>query len=375
MRRLALVLAVFCGCASTRPPSTEAPQSASAEVLATFVDDARAGRFGRLDHVIVGQHGRTLVDAEIPVAETGDAPGSVDDAIYDYDDPRWHPYYAGTDLHTMQSMTKSVVSMLVGAAIEDSLIPGTQTPVTHWFPVSESTDARWARATLEDLLTMRSGIDWNESLPYTDPENTCIALEASDDWVGFVLRRPMREEPGTRFDYNSGVSVLLGKILRQSTGEDVPDYARRRLFEPLGIKEFYWKQTPRGETDTEGGLYLSTADQARLAQLMLRRGEWDGVQLIESAWVDASTRPIVDEINPDANTGTGYGYQWWVPSHAPGERFIYAASGYGGQFMIVVPELDAVVVLNAWNHRKTPELSAPAAVVERILPALADSAG
>lgn len=341
----------------------------------TYVADARAGRFGQLDHVIVAQHGKTLVDVAFRRAEHAAEAGSFEDAVYNYDDSRWHPYYAGSDLHTMQSMTKSVVSMLVGAAIDDGFIPSTETLVTQWFASSAPTDARWTRASLEDLLTMRSGIDWNESLPYTDPNNTCIALEASDDWVGFVLARPMREEPGTRFDYNSGVSVLLGKILREATGETVTDYAARRLFEPLGIDDFYWKQTPRGETDTEGGLYLRPADQARLAQLMLQRGEWEGKPLLPSAWVDTSTQPIIDEVNPDADTGTGYGYQWWVPSHAEGERFIYAASGYGGQFMIVIPELDAVVVLNAWNHRKSPELSAPAAVVDRVLPALTDSSG
>ena len=366
-----------CGCATTQPPAPTAPTPAAASLpaLEAYAADARAGRFGRLDHLIVLQHGETLIDVAFDSAPRQDPTTPFDQAIYDYDDSRWHPYYAATDLHTMQSMTKSVVSMLIGAAIDDGLISDTKAPVTRWFPATPDTDERWTRATLDDLLTMRSGIDWNESLPYTDPNNTCIALEASDDWVGFVLDRSMREEPGTRFDYNSGVSVLLGKILRESTGQAVTEYAASRLFEPLGIEEFYWKQTPGDETDTEGGLYLRASDQARLAQLMLQRGVWNGETLLTDAWVDASVQPIVHEVNPDVNTGTGYGYQWWVPSHAPGERFIYAASGYGGQFMIIVPDLDAVVVLNAWNHRATPELSAPAAVVERILPALEEASG
>lgn len=232
-------------------------------------------------------------------------------------------------------------------------------------------DLRRRAMTLEDLLTMRSGIDWNEMISYDDETNSCTQLEASDAWIRFVLDRPMREDPGTRFDYNSGVSVLLGKIVRVATGQRIDAYAREKLFEPLGISDFYWKETPDGEIDTEGGLYLSAPDLARVAQLFLRKGMWNGQQIVSPAWVEASVTPHVADVNPDnPRDNRGYGYQWWIPEHRDGKAVRYQGSGYGGQFPIVVPELDLVIVFNAWNIHDRPERSTQMAVRDVILPAV-----
>ena len=232
-------------------------------------------------------------------------------------------------------------------------------------------DPRKRAMTLQDMLTMRSGIDWNEMISYDSDQNSCIQLEASDEWIRFVLERPMREEPGTYFDYNSGVSVLLGKIVDVVTGKRIDKYAEEKLFKPLGITEYYWKVTPDDEIDTEGGLYLEPHDLARIAYLFLRKGNWNGVQVVSEEWVEASTAPVVADVRPDnGRPDQGYGYQWWVPRHEDGKSIVYQGSGYGGQFPIVVPHLDLVIVFNAWNIHERTEKNTQAAVRNIIIPAV-----
>jgi CubicO group peptidase (beta-lactamase class C family) len=231
------------------------------------------------------------------------------------------------------------------------------------------TDDRKAATTIEDFLTMRSGISWVTEGGYDDTEHSTVKLEASDDWIRFVLERPTDADPGTVYEYNDGVSVLLGKILREATGQRADDWARENLFEPIGIDEFYWKITPDGEADTEGGLYLSTHDLARIGYLFLRGGEWEGRQVISREWVETSTSPVVPGVEEDG-TGPGYGYQWWVPVHEDGQTRIFNGNGYGGQFLFVMPEEDLVAVFNGWNHRPAGRLSTWSAFQQRILPAL-----
>lgn len=356
------------------PVSSPEAEGIRAPALDSLVADMEAGVYGLVDALLVIRHGKVVADHRFQqdydsvFAVYGGAPG-----IYNYDDPSWHPYKDGSDLHTLQSVTKSVSSAAFGIAVDEGLVPGVDTPAYAWFEDYEpyETDARKEATTLEDFLTMRSGIDWTTEGGYDDAEHSTVLLEASDAWIRFVLDRPTDAEPGTVYEYNDGVSVLLGKIVREATGRRMDDWARERLFEPIGIDEFYWKITPDGEADTEGGLYLTTHDLARIGYLFLRDGEWDGEQIISREWVRASTAPAVPGVAPDG-TGPGYGYQWWVPVHEDGESLVYAGNGYGGQFLFVVPSEDLVVVFNGWQHHDEPERSTWTALQERILPALVD---
>jgi hypothetical protein len=138
-----------------------------------------------------------------------------------YFDPAWHPYYNGTDEHTMQSVTKTVTSATIGVAMaRGAFKTPLSTPVMHYFDETKvkNLDARKRRMSLRDLLTMTSGLDWNEDLPYDDPANPSDLMEASDDWVQFVIDRPMKEEPGTVFAYSSGATELLAYIFKRETG-------------------------------------------------------------------------------------------------------------------------------------------------------------
>ncbi|MEM0955479.1 MAG: serine hydrolase, partial [Pseudomonadota bacterium] len=346
--------------------------------LREFVANIRKGDYGLIDQLLVIRHGRIVVDerfeqdyAAIAAALTPDQYIGINktDPIYDYDNPDVHPYYQNTNLHSLQSVTKSVTSIAIGIAIDEGYIKGVNVPAMSFFSKYKTqSDPRAQAMMLEDLLTMRSGIQWNLDDGYGDASNSTAVLEASDTWIQYVLDQPMDADPGMVFEYNDGVSVLIGKILREATGRRADDYAREKLFEPLGIENFFWKTTPDGEADTEGGLFLSTHDLARVAYLFLREGEWKGRQIVSADWVRQSTRPHVPD-TADGREGFGYGYQWWVTQHRAGEPVIYQGIGYGGQRPIVVPEHDVVVVFNAWDIRGDHAKRAQQDFLSKVLPA------
>jgi CubicO group peptidase (beta-lactamase class C family) len=194
-------------------------------------------------------------------------------------------------------------------------------------------------------------------------------MEGSKDWVQFVLDQPMAAEPGTTFVYSSGVTELLAEVLRKATGKHADVYAAEHLFRPLGIERFYWKKTPTGHPDTEGGLYLTPRDLAKIGYLYLKDGVWDGQRLLPEGWVSASTRR---QSNPGGEDGAmKYGYQWWVLPAKDGKPAAYAGIGFGGQLLVVVPSLELIAVFTGWNIYDKPALTALFArdrVVEAVRP-------
>ena len=313
---------------------------------------------GNIDDMLVIRNGRVVYerhyerDYEHMNEGTGQPPG-----IYNYHDPEWHPYYQGTDLHTMQSVTKSVTSALIGIAIRRGEIASVDVPVMDFLGGYDIANLdQWKRAmTLRDLLTMRAGIAWDEdTVPYTDPENSCAAMENSDDWIQFVIDQPMADEPGTVFVYNSGASELLALIIKKATGQHVDEYAEEHLFGPLGITSYYWKKTPTGFPDTEGGLYLTPRDLAKIGYLYLMRGVWEGETVLSEGWVAASLERWVRDTGW---LGMGYGFQWWlVPWGRGNQSLAWAGIGYGGQRLLVVPELNLIAVFTGWNISDLPAL-------------------
>ena len=207
---------------------------------------------------------------------------------------------------------------------------------------------------------MTAGIQWDESTTeYTDPMNSAAAMEASDEWVQYVLDQPMRSEPGKEFEYNSGITVLLAHILLQATGEQADDYATEHLFGPLGISDFYWKKTPTGLVDTEGGLYLRPEDLAKIGYLYMNDGTWNDWRVLPENWVSETMEPAVKVPGWVAS----YGYQWWLlPYEGGAEEWAYTGLGYGGQRLLVIPEYDVVAVFTGWNIDETPALNSEMAL-------------
>jgi CubicO group peptidase (beta-lactamase class C family) len=248
----------------------------------------------------------------------------------------WHPFQPDTK-HNLQSCTKSFTSALVGIAIDQGYMDGIYHKVLDWFPerTPANNDARKRTITLEHLLTMSSGLDW----PTHDLGEALLPqLAQSKDWVQFVLDRPMAQEPGTVFNYNSGGSHLLSAIINKTTRMSALDFARKNLFAPLGITDAFWSSDPNGINTGGYGLELTPRDMAKFGYLYLKNGVWDGQSVVSAAWVKASTVSHIDT----GYMGFQYGYQWWLrPSGA------YHARGYGGQYIFVLPKQEMVVVFTS----------------------------
>ena len=328
-----------------------------ADSLAALDRDFASGKYGHVDGMLIIRHGQVVYEksyshhyAEIYQGEATKKSGlnpTDPTGPYNYFSSWWHPFYHGSNLHTLQSVTKTVTSMIIGVAVTRKEFPFLDTPVLSFFDTStvKNIDDRKRRMTIRHLLTMTAGFDWHENLPYSDPNNSCSNMEASFDWVKFTIDQPMSDEPGKVFNYNSGATELLAHIFRLATGQDIEEYAVKHLFTPLGIKNHFWKRSPYGLIDTEGGLYLEKSDLAKLFHLVLKKGKWETKQILSTDWISQSVSPYI-KFGPKS----GYGYKWWLGSYGnkPAE-VTWGGNGFGGQFPIIIPEYDMVVVFNAWD--------------------------
>jgi len=283
---------------------------------------------------------------------------------YDYD-----------DLHSCYSMTKSVSSAVIGMVIDQGLLDSVGVCMREYF--QDYQDIDWSdgkdRITLRDMLTMTSGLEWEElQISYSNPLNSHTQMTHSEDWIEFVLRRPMEHTPGTAFEYDSGTSHMLGAIIRETTGMPIDSFAREYLFGPLGIIDSYWYRDPRGNPCTggsRGGVMLRPRDMAKFGLLYLDHGEWNTTQLVSPEWVDAS---ITRYVNVNFVGSSGYGYQWWIAvfDYDGMKIEVPYAMGYGGQYIFVIEDLDMVVVFtgggggNEYAYTQVFEI-----MIEYILPA------
>lgn len=266
--------------------------------------------------------------------------------------PRQVAFGPGT-LHDVRSISKSVVSLLWGIAQAEAALPSVQTPVLDLFPdLADLRGKGHERITVEDLLAMRSGLAWSEAGRYGSFGNDENALAWRGDIPRYVLDRPLAAAPASQFNYNGGHTAVLAQVIEQRTGTRLEDYARRKLFEPLGIAQWQWGTDLRGRARAYAGLRLRPRDLARIGRLVLAGGTWQGRQLVPAAWLQASFVPRVPPMDPRLGPGGNYGYQWWLGTiHAGDRSFGYRAGvGNGGQRLFMVPELDLVVVLTAGEY-------------------------
>ncbi|MFL5612989.1 MAG: serine hydrolase domain-containing protein [Gemmatimonadaceae bacterium] len=341
--------------------ATPRAMGVNSAVLDSIDADITSGAYGYIDRVLVIRHGRLIYDRAYQhnydslYRDSVHVHGPLNEhdftGPYNYYNAWWHPYYRRGDLHSLQSVTKTITSMIIGTAVTRGDFPSLDTPVLSFFDTASvsNIDARKRRMTVRHLMTMTSGIDWNESLPYTDPKNTAVGLEESGDWVKYTIDRPMAAEPGSAFNYNSGATALLAYVFFRATGVDIEEYAARHLFAPLGIERWYWKRSATGLADTEGGLYLEARDLAKLWYLTVRQGEWDGRQVLTRDWVRASTSPaIATGRGPGAAPFYGFGF-FLLPFGRDTSHYYLGGSGFGGQLPVALPDEDMIVVFNGWN--------------------------
>lgn len=270
-------------------------------------------------------------------------------------------YYHGYDqdaLFEVRSVTKSVLSLLVGCAIDDGLLSLADT-LGYLIPerLPASALERVGEITVEHLLAMTAGFAW-------DDLDDVVRLVESDDWVDTVLHRPLIAEPGALFTYNSGCSQILSAILFERTGRHLADLAKEKLFRPMDIVSGGWPADPQGLTIDGFGMQLRARDMLKLGLLALRHGQWAGRQLVPANYLRAATSRQSGGGFPER---TPYGYHWWTMRIA-GHHTIFAA-GYGGQYICAVPDLDLVVVTTAFWQGAPDELSRPNVAIKHIIEA------
>jgi CubicO group peptidase (beta-lactamase class C family) len=258
-------------------------------------------------------------------------------------------YFAGHhryQFYEMHSVSKSVTSILVGIAVDQGMIAVNDPVHTHFddYHGLEWIDKPYP-ITIENLLTMAHGTDWDErSRPLSNPKNSIRAMTDGDDWLPFILNHKLVEPPGTRFNYAGGMTVLLGEIVSRASGMDLGQFSERHLFHPMGIYMEGWHRSRLGVVNCQGGLYLRPRDMAKIGQLMLDKGVWQGKRIVSEKWVQASLTKRVT-----AEYGWGYGYQWRLGQAIIDDQLIdlFFASGRGGQHIFVVPDLRLVTVFTA----------------------------
>jgi CubicO group peptidase (beta-lactamase class C family) len=281
-----------------------------------------------------GMDSRILADMIKSIKERGKSVNSVTIIRNGYSviDTYFYPYQKGLR-HSMNSCTKSFVSALLGTAIEDRHIESVDEKVLDYFQDMkiENRSHLKQELTLENLLTMTTGLNWE----FNNNISTNQML-GSRDWTRFVLDQSMKEKPGLNFGYCNGAAHVISAIIQKTSGKTCAELAVEEL-QPLGIKDIYWSSSPENVTSGYSGIYMYPTDAAKFGYLYLKNGAWNGQQLIPKKWVEESTQ--MQTKAAWNSTFPGYGYMWWI------NRFGgYAALGYGGQYIFVVPKLELVAV-------------------------------
>ena len=292
----------------------------------------------------------------------------------------YEEYFAGIDgrkgfiefdkdtLHDLRSVSKSVTSALIGIAIDRGYIESVDVPIFQFFPeyADHRTDEK-NRITLKHLLTMTAGFEWDQSGAHQsepDSPNSEAQMENSSDFIEYVLSKEISDEPGTRFNYNSGCTILLAGVIKNVSGMHADRFAEKYLFRPLGIDRHDWWRTANGLPQTHAGLLLCPRDMAKIGQLYLDQGRWKDQQIVRASWISESTEPHFKHKR--------YGFGWWLDSFSVQGRTLkgYIAQGNGGQFIFVIPDIHLVIVFTGGNYGSSIANQAFKIVNEYVLPAV-----
>ena len=271
--------------------------------------------------------------------------------------------------HFQASVSKSVTSLIVGIAIDKGYVPHVDTLAYEIF--SDYGRSKWIDQKypirLKHMLTMSAGLDWDAlSHRRSHPGHTTYQMYASDDPIEFVLNRDLSDIPGQKYNYNSGLTILLGETVRHESGMYIDEFSGKFLFAPLGISNYAWDRFPDGTIQTDGGLHLRPRDMAKIGYMVLQKGRWQGRQIVSREWIAESTQSHIDSM------GVGYGYQWRIGRALINGQSIEVlfASGHGGQKIFIVPQLDLVAVFTSKVFNPTGHTGPEKMLVQYILPSM-----
>jgi len=296
------------------------------QLVSDLVDRILQGRYGDIHDILIVKEGKLVLEEYF----------RLDGRMYG---PAVEQEYRDR-VHILASATKGVTSLLIGLAIDEGLIESVEAPVYGFFPEYRTiTDEQKKRILLKHLLTMTAGLEWDQS---RDGDR----MWSGEDIVELVLGKPVVAEPGEEFLYSNGISTVLGAIVERASHMDVAEFSDKYLFTPLGIEDYHWRKYPDGTTDTDGNLGLRPRDLARIGQMVLDNGRYNGAQIVSEEWVRKST-----ERHVELPGRRWYGYQWGQSDFEVDGKTIAAIAGWGwgGQGVFIFPELALVFVANGAN--------------------------
>lgn len=342
-------------------------QGVDTAALEAMMDSVLAGDFDVIDSIAIARGGALVFDETLrtELADNDAEVGNTELAM-----------------HAQFSVSKSITSLVVGIAIDEGYIAGVDVPYLGLFPYTEYAhwDERKNDITLEHVLTMTLGLQWNEfDPPYSSPDNQWNRFYFNThDFAKALLDLPLAADPGTEFAYNTAATVSLGQAVENAVPLMLDDFGISKLFLPLGITEIEVTRTPTGLANGGGGFYLRTRDAVKFGQLLLSDGTWNGGRIVSSEWLTASLATHTEMAWTDPARWdwqvTGYGYQWWTGFYEHNGAIIdaYVAWGHGGQWVVTIPAFDLVVAINSngYDGGDAALNQAHALIVEHVLPAL-----
>lgn len=373
MKKLALVIAIFLllhatGCQTGTsgqynylPPEriddginvgTPDEVNMNEKLIAKAANSIQGGRFKEVHSMLIFRDNKLVFE------------GYFEGHQYEWDAAYHHgnPVNWKRDMpHSIMSATKSITSACIGIAVDKGFIESVQQSIFDYLPQHRHLGTGGKeKITIEHLLTMTSGLEWHEwSAPYSSQANDIVDLwlPSCRDPVACVLEKPLVDKPGTSFTYSGGGTIVLGEILKNAAQMDIEEFSGKYLFEPLAIDSFNWDlKFENGVIEAAGGLKITPRAMVKIGATFLNKGVWQGKQIISEPWVNKSATAFGDNhgINiPGEDSGrNGYSYSWWTKTFSKsGEKIhMYAASGWGGQHIMVLPELNAVVVFTGGNY-------------------------
>jgi len=320
-------------------------------LLKKAADEIRNGKYGEVHSMIIFKDNKIVFEEYFPGHQ------------YKWDGPNHHGEWISWDKsmrHGVKSVSKSITSVCIGIAIDKGFIKSVDQSVFDFLPEHQHLKTGGKeKITIEHLLTMTAGLDWAEwNTSLSSEKNDIVGIWFQEkDPLSFILEKPLIKEPGTTFNYSGGNTILLGEIIRNATKMDLEQFSNEYLFKPLGIDSSEWGlRYKNGVIEAGGGLEITPRNLMKIGTLCLNKGTFNGQQIISEKWIAKCNTQFSNNNNifipGHFSGGHGYAYSWWLKTlNKSGKEInMYHATGWGGQELIIIPELNAVVVFTGGNY-------------------------
>lgn len=324
----------------------------STVILSDMMDHIRNTGGHNIHSILIFRQGKLVFEEYFAgYLYSSDPPGSDGDYVM---------YSRETD-HYLASVSKTITSVIFGAAVKEGFITDLDQKIIDIFPrYSDVLTGEKADITVKHLLTMSSGLSWDESSsPYGDPSNDVTQLFLSDDPLREILSNILLTSPGETFLYNSGGTNVLGAVIEEYTGRSLLEFGNMYLFDPLDVSGGIWQRMGGGLFFASGGIFLRPRELAKIGYLFINGGYWNDKQVVSQDWIDDSTNGHILTGGRTIAAAQSYGYQWWIIDfHANNKTYpCCMAAGWGDQYMLVFPGQEMIIIFNGGNYLRSGSIS------------------